>query len=146
MTIEGHWCGTKPCPECGETHACICGNDCAPPLRDQLRPIFWDVFDPDSSAQGNVQAALDAAMPIIEARIAAQRAEWEAEQGETEVEYRARATTGHVYGDVRITPKFAVAAYEEALDRETFEQDDETPVVETRRVGPWLPVEQGDAS
>ena len=67
-------------------------------------------------------------------------------QGDAGVEYRARATTGHVYGDVRITPEFAVAAYEEALDRETFEQDDETPVVETRRVGPWLPVEQGDAS
>ena len=65
-------------------------------------------------------------------------------QGDAGVEYRARATTGHVYGDVRITPEFAVAAYEEALDRETFEQDDETPVVETRRVGPWLPVEQED--
>lgn len=26
MNTEGHWCGPDPCPECGETHGCICGN------------------------------------------------------------------------------------------------------------------------
>lgn len=72
MSSEGHNCWE----DCDEgPHGCVCGNDCLPPLRDQLQPIFWDVFDPDASTQGNVQAALDAAMPIIEARIAKERVE-----------------------------------------------------------------------
>lgn len=25
MSTEGHWCGPKPCAECGEVHGCICG-------------------------------------------------------------------------------------------------------------------------
>lgn len=28
MSAEGHYCGPNPCFECGETHGCICGNDC----------------------------------------------------------------------------------------------------------------------
>lgn len=27
MSAEGHFCGPN-CPECGEEHGCICGNDC----------------------------------------------------------------------------------------------------------------------
>lgn len=34
-------------------------------LREKLKPIFWDVYDPDSDTEGNVQAALDKAMPVI---------------------------------------------------------------------------------
>lgn len=26
MSLEGHYCGPEACPECGETHGCICGN------------------------------------------------------------------------------------------------------------------------
>lgn len=25
MSAEGHWCGPKPCTECGEVHGCVCG-------------------------------------------------------------------------------------------------------------------------
>lgn len=31
MSTEGHNCGPNPCPECDETHDCICGNDCDEP-------------------------------------------------------------------------------------------------------------------
>lgn len=131
MSTEGHFCWE----DCDEgPHGCICGNDCAPPLRDQLRPIFWDVFDPDSSAQGNVQAALDAAMPIIEARIAAMRAEWEAEQGETEWEYARANRLGNVcepdddYEDARKRAERSVWA------------GGYNQVVRRRAAGPWLPV------
>jgi len=42
MSAEGHWCGPKSCPECGETHGCICGNDCDEQLAvDEPRPPIW---------------------------------------------------------------------------------------------------------
>lgn len=63
-------------------------------------------------------------------------------RGDTEWEYYATARKGYVAGEPRVHERGATQAYEEALDQVVFEQEDETPVVFKRRVGPWEPVEE----
>lgn len=83
-------------------------------------PDVWDhLVEEQDRKVAAVLAALRAPVPV-------------------EVQYRARAADGYVYGESRTTPETAVAAYEEALDRVTLEQADETPVVEERAVTPWV--------
>lgn len=62
-------------------------------------------------------------------------------RGETEWEYVAAARKGYVSGEPRIHVRGAIQAYEDELDQAVFEQEDETPVVFKRRIGPWQPVE-----
>lgn len=63
-------------------------------------------------------------------------------RGDDGWEYYATARKGHVAGEPRVHERGAIQAYEEALDRVVFEQEDETPVVFKRRVGPWKLVEE----
>lgn len=69
------------------------------------------------------------------------RDEIERLRGEGEWEYYATARKGYVAGEPRVHERGAIQAYEEALDQVVFEQEDETPVVFKRRVGPWEVVE-----
>lgn len=64
--------------------------------------------------------------------------------GDTEWEYYATARKGYVAGEPRAHERGAIQAYEEELDQVVFEQEDETPVVFKRRVGPWQPVTGDD--
>lgn len=63
-------------------------------------------------------------------------------RGDAGWEYYATARKGYVAGEPRVHERGAIQAYEEALDQVVFEQEDETPVVFKRRVGPWELVEE----
>lgn len=126
MSAEGHWCGPEPCPECGETHACICGNDCDNPadpereFRDWITADFkagklgiengWlvEYNDPCPSPCAGVYGCPPSCMatPLVDLWTtqrsdAEKRAEWEAEQGEPGWEYGTRrsVTDGWERGD-----------------------------------------------
>ena len=45
MSAEGHWCGPSACPECGETHTCICGNACDKPVDAEQEFRDWITAD-----------------------------------------------------------------------------------------------------
>lgn len=70
------------------------------------------------------------------------RQEIERLRGDAGWEYYATARKGYVAGEPRVHERGAIQAYEEALDRVVFEQEDETPVVFKRRVGPWKLAEE----
>ena len=87
-----------------------------------------------------ISAAHDGFRRWLAAHDAEKRAEWEAEQGETEWEYIAQF--GHVRGEERITAEAAIQSAREVLDDYPLDfPESELPMQVLRRplVG-WLPV------
>ena len=151
MSAEGHFCW-ESCDE--GPHGCVCGNDCSPSVRDYTpttedirgrivqRGIGWGFY------------GLEEFDRWLAAHDAEKRAEWEAEQGETEWEYGSEGAEGTEDPDPR--PLADDNAYWpeslEGVREPNAEQaaqivakwNEGDPgsarLIRRRKAGPWLPV------
>ena len=114
------------------------GHDLASDI-NTMRDAYehWTAVGASGEKQAEARREFDA---ILAAHDAVKRAEWEAEQGETEWEYIAQF--GHVQGEERITAEAAIQSAREVLDDYPLDfPESELPLQVLRRplVG-WLPV------